>query len=40
MATVLLIVALSAYFSHFTFLGSVLLLAICIGYVLWINLNT
>lgn len=37
--TVLLIVALSAYFSHFTFLGCVLLLAICIGYVLWINLQ-
>ncbi len=38
--TVQLIVTLSAYFSHFTFLGFVLLLAICIGYVLWINLNT
>jgi len=37
--TVQLIVTLSAYFSHFTFLGSVLLLAICIGYVLWINLQ-
>ncbi|BAL00432.1 putative Xre family DNA-binding protein [Oscillibacter valericigenes Sjm18-20] len=36
-SAVQLIVTLSAYFSHFTFLGSVLILAICIGYVLWTN---
>lgn len=36
-SAVQLIVTLSAYFSHFTFLGSVLIFVICIGYVLWIN---